>query len=83
MQGVTKEIFTPSKNYKAKIIKRSDGFFEYHICEWTREVVPGYGIVSEWYWSMLNKTLSLCDTEDRAIQIAIEELRLYSGEMPE
>lgn len=83
MQEVTKEIFTSSKNFKAKIIRRRDGLFQYLICEWTREKVPEYGYVSEWYWSPLDKSLSICDTEERAIQRATEDLQLYSGEMPD
>ena len=83
MKHVIKVILTPSKRYKAEIVQRNDSLFEYFIYEWTREVVPEYGYVSEWHWSPITTNISLSDSEDRAVQIAIEELRLYSGEMPE
>lgn len=83
MKQVVKDILTPSKKYKAEIIQRNDRLFEYFLYEWTREYVPEYGYVSEWYWSPITTHISLSDSEDRAVQIASGELRLYSGEMPE
>ncbi|WP_423408526.1 hypothetical protein AABM38_23395 [Heyndrickxia sp. MSNUG] len=83
MKQVIKIILTPSKRYKAEIIQRRDHLFEYFLYEWTREYAPDYGYVSDGYWSPITTNISLSDTEDRAVQIAIEELRLYSGEMPE
>lgn len=50
MRQVVKEITTPSKEYKAEIIKRSYDLFELCIYTWTREEVPEYGYISDWYW---------------------------------
>ncbi|KAA9029104.1 hypothetical protein [Niallia endozanthoxylica] len=80
MKQIVKEIMTPSKVYKAEIMKRSDGLFEYCICTWTREEVPEYAYMSEWYGDPLTKILSLIDTENHAIKLALEDLYLYSGE---
>jgi len=80
MKQIVKEMMTPSKEYKAEIMKRSDGLFQYCIYTWTREEVPEYGYMSEWYWEPLTRTLSLIDTEDHAIKLALEDLYLHSGE---
>lgn len=79
MHEVVRELYTQDRKYKVEIAKRREGLFEYFLFEWTREEVPEYGYTSEWYWSPITKTLSISDSEDSAIKLAAEELRLYSG----
>lgn len=79
-QEIVKELFTPSKEYKAEIIKRNDGLFEYRVYHWTREEVPEYGYTSEWYWDPITTTLSLTDTKANAVKLALQELHQHSGE---
>ncbi|MGG2134560.1 hypothetical protein AB1284_25090 [Bacillus sp. S2(2024)] len=73
MEQIVKEIFSPSKKYKVQIIKRKDIFFTTEVYMWQEDC--GYE-----FWSPITGGLSLIDTEERAIPIAIEELRNYSGE---
>ena len=75
-----KEIFTPSREYKANIILRNDGNYQIKIYKWTHEIVPGVGEVCEPFWSEVRHELRLTDTEDSAQNIAHEELRNVSGE---
>jgi hypothetical protein len=73
MEQVVKEIFSPSKQYKVQIINRKDNIFSTEVYMWQDDC----GIE---FWSPITRGLSLIDTEERAITIAIEELRNYSGE---
>ena len=74
MEQVIKEIWSQSNQYKVQIIKRKDGFFTTVVYRWT----ANYGYE---YWNPVNKGLSLIDTEENAVTLAIEHLREYSGEM--
>lgn len=73
MEQVIKEIFSPSKLYKVQIIKRKDNIFTTEVYMWQEDC--GYE-----YWSPINQGLSLVDTEESALTIALEQLRSYSGE---
>jgi hypothetical protein len=73
MEQVIKEIFSPSKLYKVQIIKRKDNIFTTEVYMWQEDC--GYE-----YWSPIKQGLSLFDTEESALTIAIEQLRNYSGE---
>lgn len=82
MDVTVKEVYSPSKEYKAVILKRTkDGLFESQIYKWfvhdpELQAIPN----SVGYWGIVHSFKSLADTEDRAFQIAIEELRLASRE---
>lgn len=68
---VVREIISPSKQCKAEIIRRNDGMFHVEIFTWE----------NEWEcWSRVTRNLSLTDTKERAVEIAIEELRNRAGE---
>lgn len=69
MEQVTREIFSPSNRYKVEIIKRKDGLF-------TTEVYKDQID----YWSPIKQGLSLIQTEEEALSLAVEQLREYSGE---
>ncbi|KOA20034.1 hypothetical protein CLHOM_15990 [Clostridium homopropionicum DSM 5847] len=68
---VIKEIFSPSRKYKAEVIKREDGLFHVDVCKWDEEWET---------WLQVSRGFSLTDTEENAIKIAIEKLRNSSGE---
>lgn len=69
--SIVREAFSPSKNYKVEITKRNDGKFEINVYFWD----------DEWEtWISKTSMLSLTDSEERALLIAIEELRNISGE---
>lgn len=69
---VVKEIISPNKLYKAEIIKRADGLLKVEIFRWE----------DEWdeCWSRTTRGLSLIDTMEHAIEIALEELDNLTGE---
>ncbi|MCP9227914.1 hypothetical protein NMG90_21445 [Bacillus mycoides] len=73
MEEIIKEIVSQSKRYKVQVIKRNDGFFSTEVFAWFED----YGYE---YWSPIKKGLSLIDTEKHAISIAMEDLKVYSGE---
>jgi len=73
MNQVIKEILSPSNQYKVEIIKRKDSLFTIVVYMWMEDC--GYE-----YWSPINKGLSLIETEDSAVMLALEHLREYSGE---
>ncbi|MFC5587995.1 hypothetical protein ACFPRA_03620 [Sporosarcina soli] len=73
MEQVIKEIWSRSNQYKVQIIKRKDGFFSTVAYLWVEE--DGYE-----YWNPIKKGLSLIETEESAVALAIEHLREYSGE---
>ncbi len=73
MEQVIKEIWSPSNQYKVQIIKRKDGLFTIVVYMWKANC--GYE-----YWNPLKKGLSLIETEESAVTLAIEYLREYSGE---
>lgn len=69
---IIKEIFSPSKNYKAQVIQRKDGLYQADVYIWD----------DEWEtWLEISRDFSLIDTEENARKISIEKLRNYSGEM--
>lgn len=70
---IIKEILSPSGNYKAQVIKRPDGLFSTEVCMWEEDC--GYE-----FWGPIKSGLTLVDTEQNAIKIAIEQLREHSGE---
>lgn len=74
MEQVLKEILSPSIQYKVQIIKRKDGLFTTEVYMWQEDC--GYE-----YWSPIKKGLSLIETEEGAVTLAIDHLREYSGEI--
>lgn len=75
MLELLKEIYSPSKAYKAEINKRSiDGLLEIDVYFWD----------SEWEtWLQRSTGFSLTDNLNGAMAIAKEKLKLYSGEIIE
>jgi len=66
--------------HKVEVVRRSDQLLEVKPASRRRELVEGYGEVSEPYWSPVqNSPVKLCDTLERAEEMALEELRLLSG----
>lgn len=66
--------------HRVEIVRRSDRLLEIIPASWRRELVEGYGEVSEPYWSPNRSSpVKLCDTMERAKEMALEELRLLSG----
>ncbi|MFJ8459424.1 hypothetical protein ACIQ57_09865 [Lysinibacillus xylanilyticus] len=74
MEQVLKEMLSPSNQYKVEIIKRQDGLFTTEVYMWQEDC--GYE-----YWSPVKKGLSLIETEEGAVTLAIDHLREYSGEI--
>lgn len=74
MEQVLKEMLSPSNQYKVQIIKRKDGLFTTELYRWQDDC--GYE-----YWSPIKNGLSLFETEEGALRLAIEHLRDYSGEI--
>lgn len=70
---VIKEITLPNKQYKAEIIKRTDGLFSIEIFRWHED---------EWFecWTPIRDNISIIDTSKHAIEIALEKLRNLTGE---
>ena len=70
---VIKEITSKNKQYKAEIIKRTDGLFSIEIFRWYED---------EWfeYWTPVRDNISIIDTSKHAIEIALEILRNLTGE---
>lgn len=75
MPELVKEIYSPSKEYKVEINKRSkDGLLEIDVYFWD----------SEWEtWLQTLTGFSLTDNIDSAITIAKEKLKVCSGEIIE
>ncbi|MEM5633796.1 hypothetical protein AAHB55_12230 [Bacillus cereus] len=73
MEQIVKEYFSPSKQYKAQIIKRKDGLYTTEVYRWMEDC--GYE-----FWSAMSRGVTLIDNEKHAHGIAIEQLRAYSGE---
>lgn len=73
MEQVVKEYFSPSKQYKAQIIKRKDGLYTTEVYRWMEDC--GYE-----FWSSINQGFSLIDSEEHARKIAIEQLKECSRE---
>ncbi|MDA1762330.1 hypothetical protein PDK32_18830 [Bacillus cereus] len=73
MKEIIKEIVSTSKRYKVQVIKRNDGFYTTEVFAWFED----YGYE---YWSPIKQGKSVIDTEKHAISIAIEHLKVYSGE---
>lgn len=72
MLELLKEIYSPSKAYKACITKRvQDGLLEIDVYLWD----------DEWEtWLQKSTGFSLTDNLDSAVAIAKEKLTVYSGE---
>ncbi|MFE6799850.1 hypothetical protein [Paenibacillus chitinolyticus] len=82
MDSIIREVYSPSKKYKAVIIKREkDGLYESKIYMWfthdkdIREILNEEG-----YWGVVSHYKSLFDTETNALKVAIEDLHSSSGE---
>ncbi|PRT15216.1 hypothetical protein C6353_21615 [Bacillus toyonensis] len=73
MKEIIKGIVSTSKRYKVQVIKRNDGFYTTEVFAWFED----YGYE---YWAPIKQGLSLIDTEKHAISIAMEHLKVYSGE---
>ncbi len=76
MREVVKMMLSPSKKYKVEIIKRADGFYTVEGFKWF-ESEHAYPYE---YWSPIKQGLSLIDSEERAIRIGLEQLKVQSGE---
>lgn len=65
---VVKEIISPNKQYKAEIVRRIDGLFSIEILRWYED---------EWFdgWTPIRDNISIIDTSEHAIEIALEKLR--------
>lgn len=74
MEQLLKEMLSPSNQYKVQIIKRKDGLYTTEVYMWQED--SGYE-----YWSPIKKGLTLIETEESAVILAIEHLREYSGEI--
>lgn len=74
MKQLLKEILSPSNQYKVQISNRKDGLYTTEVFMWKEE----YGYE---YWSPIKKELTLAQTEEGAMSLAIEHLREYSGEI--
>ncbi|MCU5065485.1 hypothetical protein [Bacillus pacificus] len=72
MEQVVREYFSPSKQYKAQIIKK-DGLYTTEVYRWMEDC--GYE-----FWSSMSQGLSLIDCEEQAEEVAVEQLKVYSGE---
>lgn len=70
---VVEEITSQSKQYKAEILKRTDGLFSVEIFRWHED---------EWFecWTPIRGNISIIDTRKHAIVIALEKLRNLTGE---
>jgi threonyl-tRNA synthetase len=67
---IIKEIFS-NKKYKAEIIKRKDNLYQVYTYLWD----------AEWEtWLQVTEGLSITDTEQSAINSAVEHLCNYAGE---
>lgn len=77
VSDIVKLFFSPSKNYKVEIIKRTDGLYTTEVSRWF-EWDEEYAYE---YWSPIKQGLSLIDTEESAIIIGIEQLKELSGEI--
>ncbi|MEY6553583.1 hypothetical protein AB8Q00_24480 [Bacillus cereus] len=73
MGQVVRELYSPSKQYKVEIIKRKDGLYTTEAYRWMEDC--GYE-----FWSPMSQGLSLIDSEEHAQKVALEQLKMYSGE---
>lgn len=82
MDEVVHVIYSPSEIYKVKIIKRNlDGLYTFKIHKWIEHDPDIQTIMDEeGFWGPLPSQTSLSDTAERAIQLAVEDLRNESGE---
>ncbi|TFB13303.1 hypothetical protein E3U55_16360 [Filobacillus milosensis] len=74
MEQFINEFISPSKQYKAQVIKRTDGLYTTEVFMWQED--SGYK-----FWSQIKEGMSLVDTEERAIESALDKLRQCSGEI--
>ena len=77
---MVKEIFSPSRTFKAVIERLDDGNHEVSVFKFTHEVVPGYGEVCAPFWESVSRMKTLAGTLPEAERIAAEELVSLSGE---
>ncbi|GAA0075996.1 hypothetical protein UT300005_03740 [Clostridium sp. CTA-5] len=70
---IIEEIITENKQYKAEIIKRTDGLFSIEILRWYED---------EWFesWTPIKSNISIIDTRRHAIEIALENLHNLTDE---
>ncbi|MDQ0876038.1 hypothetical protein QFZ77_004697 [Paenibacillus sp. V4I3] len=82
MDGIIREVYSPSRNYKAVIIKREkDGLYESKIYMWfTHDQDIRKMLDEEGYWGIVSHYKSLFDTETNALKVAIEDLHSTSCE---
>ncbi len=73
MERIVEELFAPSKQYKAQIIRREDGLYLLKVYRWQEDC--GYE-----FWSDITQGVSFIDTEVRAREIAREQLNICSNE---
>ncbi|WP_161520502.1 hypothetical protein [Bacillus cereus] len=74
MGEVVREYFSPSKLYKVEIIKRKDGLYTIKVYRWMEDC--GYE-----FWSSMSQGVSLIDSKEHAQKMALEQLKMYSGEI--
>lgn len=74
MGQVVREYFSPSKLYKVEIIKRKDGLYTIEVYRWMEDC--GYE-----FWSSMSQGVSLIDSKEHAQKMALEQLKMYSGEI--
>lgn len=77
MNEVVKAILSLSEEYKVEIIKRNDGLYTIEIFRWFEGDID----YSYEYWSPITQGFSLMDTEESAMKIGIEQLKVHSGEI--
>ena len=66
--------------HKVEVVRRSDQMLEVVPASWRSELVEGEGEVKESYWSPVQTSPGkLCDTLERAEEMAVEELRQLCG----
>ncbi|MFT9819277.1 hypothetical protein [Lysinibacillus sp. NPDC056185] len=74
MEQMIKEMMSPSNQYKVQIIKKRDRLYTTEVYMWQEDC--GYE-----FWSPIKIGLSLIETEEGAVILAIEHLREYSDEI--
>lgn len=74
MGQVVRELYSPSKQYKVEIIKRKGGLYTTEVYRWMEDC--GYE-----FWSSMSQGVSLIDSKKHAQKMALEQLKMYSGEI--
>lgn len=76
MDRIVEELFVPSKQYKAQLIRRNDELYTTKVYRWQEDC-------SYEYWNDITQGFSLVETEEYARKAAVEQLKLCSGELVE